>query len=413
MAQYTDAPDIFHTANAVTLLGACLTRRRYRCQLAGGVPTRWTNLWTFVVGDSAESRKSTTVNMAAEVLSRAMPELRAPDDGSPEGFAKDFVKKENRAKGDAAGMLISSEMGAFLMNMQKDYARPLKGMLMDFYDVPVVYRRTLSKEEFSVERPRFSMLGAVAIELLPTLTSAEDWLGGFMNRALLIEARRTRTLDRAGTPPEQVYRDLSNKLLATLAVWRRTRMREQKKVKEANTDRKVFLFDFEDEALKTMKAYKKKHKKHADPNVTLLLGRGDIHFIKLAAINQVAMDPERPTISEAAVHAAWPLWDYWRKSAPGIMELAFARGNAEMEGDRVARKILRNLAGVGPQGMYETALMRATVLSWEHFNKAMTSLTAARLISRIDDGSGDTRIALTDGGEEAAQSSIEEPMTDS
>ncbi len=397
MVKYTDAPEVFHSANAVTLLGAALTRQRYRCLLAGGVPARWTNLWTFVVGDSAESRKSTTVNMAAEVLSRAMPELRAPDDGSPEGFAKDFVDKDRKNAGDAAGFLLQSEMGMFLMNMQKDYARPLKGMLMDFYDVPVVYRKRLSKDEFSVERPRFSMLGAVATELLPTLTTSEDWLGGFMNRAMLIHGKRDRLLERAQTPPETLYRSLANGMLSTLSAWRKTRMKAQKALPKGG-DRKSFLFDFDDDALKEMKVLRKGHKKPKDPNVVLLLGRADVHIVKLAAIHQISMDPESRVISKAAVRNAWPLYDHWWRYAPGIMETAFARGREDLEGDRLARRLLRHVREAGPEGATDVELMRSTVFSLDHFTKAMASLEAAEEVVKRDMGDGQpSRVFATRG----------------
>lgn len=409
MAQYTDAPPIYHAANAAALLGACLTRKRYRCQIAFGIPARWTNLWMLIVGDSGQSRKTTTVVMAAEVLSRAMPELRTPDDGSPEGYAKDFVQRDARDAGDAAGLLVQTEMGQFLMNVQKDYARALKGMMMDFYDVPTVYKRKLSKEEFQVTKPRFSMLGAVATELLPSLTTSEDWLGGFMNRAMLINGvREGKEREHVTAPPEEIYRDLSNTLLATLGEWRKTRMREQKKLKLANENdssgapqRKTFLFDFDADALKEMKHLRKAHKEHSDPNVRLLLGRATTHLTKLAAIEQISMDATSATITKAAVRNAWPLYDAWYRGAPAIMELAFARSNTDVEGDRIPRKILKNLTVAGPRGMYEDQLMRATILSWDHFNKGLASLLAAGMVDKLSDGDGKVRVVLKTYSDEA------------
>ncbi len=409
MAQYTDAADVFHAANAAALLGACLTRQRYRCLIAQGIPARWTHLWVMLVGDSGKSFKTTAVRMAGEVLSRAMPELRTPDEGSPEGFAKDFVHRENTKKGDAAGLMVQEEMGQFLMNMTRDYASPLKGMMMGFYDVPLIYRRKLSKEEFSVPKPRLSLIGGVATELLPSLVSAEDWLGGFMNRAMIIAGEaKPKVREDVHAPPEDVYRDLSNQLRATLSVWHKTRMREQKKLKAANEadtsgalQHKTFLFRFDDDALKEMKHLKKALKEPSDPNAKLLLARANDHFTKLAAIEQISMDPQRVTISKKAVTAAFSLYSAWWNGAPKVMEVGFARNNSDVEGDRVPRKILRNLTLAGARGLYEDQLMRATILSWEHFNKGLASLMAANMVEKLSDGNGQVRVVLKNYNDEA------------
>lgn len=396
MAQYTDAPAVFHTAAAYALLGAALTSGEHRCQLAGGVPIKWLNLWVFLIGDAGNSRKSTAVNMADEVLARSIPQMRAPNDGSPEGFAKDFCVKDLQGTpgsgGNAASIMVSSEMGALLMNMQKDYMKPMKGMFMDFFDVPAVYKRKLSKEEFTVRRPRFSMLGAVATELLPNLSSAEDWLGGFMSRALLIPAKRTRTLDRAGTPPEKVYIDLAAELTATLAAWKRTRIRARKamprKKTKAERKAKTFLFDYDDAAMKEVRRLKGTLEQSFNQQVDILRSRADSHLMKMAAIEQVSMDPTSTVITKAAVTAAWPLFSYWWERAPGIMEVCFARSNNDMEGDRLARRLLRVVHEAGDLGISEQEAMRQTVLSREHFQKAVASLQFAQHIEATDPGDG-------------------------
>lgn len=403
MAKYTDAPEIFHSACAYALMAGALTRYNYRVLLAGGVPPRWTNLWVFLVGDSANSRKSTCVNMAGEVLNRAMKDLRTPDDGSPEGFAKDFVMKEARQRGDAAGLLLQSEMGMFLMNMKKDYMRPLKGMLMEFYDVPPVYRKKLSREEFSVSRPRFSMLGAVATELLPNLTEAEDWLGGFMNRALLIPGKRIRYLETAKTPDDEVFSSLAHDLKTTLTAWKRNRKSAAKEMeKDSRGRRKHFLMEYSEAALKERKALKKNLTKHIDPNVELFRGRADVHLMKLAVVEQISMDPTARDISKEAVRNAWALFQHWYDEAPSVMEAAFARSNADLEGDRLARRLLRMLRE-SDTGFTEQHLMQASVLDWKRFNEAVMSLEAAGTVERTKPADGGNVVirAIDKGGEDA------------
>jgi hypothetical protein len=391
MAKYTDAPEVFHTAIATNILGACLTRWKYRCLLAGGTPARWTNLWTFLVGDSAESRKSTAVNMGVEVLQRAMPELMLPNDCSPEGFAQAYVKREQRTPNDASGVMVNDELGLFLMTLQKEYMASLKGMMMMFYDVPKEYGRQLSQREFTVTRPRFSMFGGVALELLPVLTATEDWLGGFMNRTLLIYAHRTRTQERPVTVPEAVYDKLAKELQRTLLQWKANRMAQKKKLAPGV---RTWLFDYDEGGLAAARALKKAQTVSLDDNVRILHGRADVHLMKMAACEQISMDPDSPTITKRAVENSAVLFTHWWKYAPDVMEMAFARSRADTEGDRLARRILRMVKSK-PNGYPELELFKGTLLDWEPFNRAINSLMMGQLVERVDPGEGVVVIKLT------------------
>ena len=408
MAKYTDAPAVFHTGAAYSLLGACLSSSEFRLLLDAGVPTKWTNLWVFLIGDTARSRKSTAVAMAAEVMNRTLPLLRAPDDGSPEGFLKDLMDKqrnwENRPKNmkhlkrderpvGPASFLMSLELGAFLMNTQKDYAKPIKGQFMELFDVPATYTRRLSKEKFSVNRPRLSILGGIATELLPNLTEAQDWLGGFMNRALLIPGRSERKLERAGTPPEVCYIDLSECLFSTLQEWKRTRIAAKKKMPKSAKE-EHFLVPFTDDALKEFAHLKKACQTGVDLNVDLLRGRADLHFQKLCAIEQVSADPSVPEIRIEAVRAAWPLFKYWWDQSPEVMDQAFARSNADVQGDRLSRRLLRVVRAAGDLGVRESDAMRSTVLDTDRFQNAVSALVAANYAERFDAGDNIARLRV-------------------
>lgn len=378
MRKFTDAPDIYHRACASTLLGSLLTTFDYRMKLAGGTSQRYPNLWTFIIGDSGNSRKSTAVDMATEVLNRAtkLREMRAPDDGSPEGFAKDFVAKENNKSGNAAALMVHSEMGMFLQNVRKDYAAGFKALMMGFYDTPALYRRKLSKEEFSVPRPRLSVLGALATEFLPTTLDSTDWTNGFMNRALIVYGRRERTMEQPKTPPVEVYRALATQLEVVANVWRRTRKRMAKR------DGRDWAFNYNAAALKRVKEVKAECEPSTDPNVTTLRARADVHLMKLAAIEQCSMNPESDVITPEAVTAGSDLFLHWWDYAPRLMEGSYARSNADVEGDRLPRRILRLLMDA-PEGLPEMLLMEATIIDWEKFSKALTSLEMMGKVERV------------------------------
>lgn len=378
MQKYTDAPTIFHRATATGILGALLTTHRNRCHLYGGVEFHWTNLWVVLVGDTGRSRKTTCVTMGLNVLNRTEDgaDLRAPDDGSPEGFAKDLLQREGLQNGNAANVMMAGEMHSFLQTLMKEYMRNAKAMLMEWFDVPSQYRRVLSKEEFTIPYPRISIVGAIALELLPASTSSEDWLGGLMNRCLLIHGEPGPLKREPITPNKDAFEKLAKQADATLKVWRQTRINAQKRMKKD-----AFLFTYDKAALKLKQTFEDSTTSLLDGQKQHLLSRSDLIFKKLCAIEQVSMDPTSEVITKKAVEAASVLWQHWRTSAPGLMEVAFARSNADLEGDRLARRMLRTLKGA-PDGLSERALMEVTILDVRKFTEAFAALEMAGLAIR-------------------------------
>lgn len=391
LSKYTDAPEMFHRALATTLMGAMLTKYENRMLLYGGAERLWTNLWCIVVGDSGRSRKTTTVQMMAAVMARMEhgEVLRAPDDGSPEGFAKDLVKRERAQAGDAAAFMVQGEMYSFLSALMKDYMKSMKGMLMEFFDSPSQYKRTLSKEEFMVPRPRFSLAGGLASELLPTMTTSEDWLGGFLNRCILIHAVRTRELRDPGTPPPKVYASLAKLGDDTLAEWRKTRIREQKKVRAKEGKSGLFLVRYDDAAKTVRDQLLSGLNQNLDGQVNNFMSRAPLHLLKISAVEQVCLDPSSPFITKKAVEAASVLWSHYAKCAPALMLSSFARSNTDLEGDRLQRRIMRALQEAPDGRIREVELAKSTILDWERFQKAIASLEAMNMARRVKDLNSD------------------------
>jgi hypothetical protein len=262
--------------------------------------------------------------------------------------------------------------------------------MMGLYDSPALYRRKLSKEEFAVPRPRLSVLGALATEFLPNTLDSQDWTNGFMSRALLVYGRRERLLKQPKTPPVDTYRSLAKSLEAVGQAWRKTRKRM---VKKAGID---WCFDYEDAARKRVDEVKAECKPSVDPNVNTLRARGDVHLMKLSAIEQAAMDPESPVITAEAVSRGSVLFLHWWEHAPRLMESSYARSNADVEGDKLPRRIMRLLMDA-PNGIPEDVLMEATILDHEKFNKAIVSLEVVGRVERIQSPDGGPAIIRSTG----------------
>lgn len=385
MRKYTDAPDVFHKAAAYAVVGAMLCTHKYRMLLKGGVPARWMNMWVILVGDSGQTRKSTVISMADEVLRATDPDRHAPNDGSPEGFAKDLVKKGNEdapAGLGSSSIFVFPEMLTFFQNTTKAYYAPVKAMLMDFYDVPATYHRKLSKEEFTVKQPRVSLLGGLALEHLPNVLTAEDWLGGFMSRAIVVHGVRERLMEDAGTPGVKIFERHADHLTQMLKAWRKTRMKARAAERKKGTDHTEFLFSYDKMAGKAARDLVSVES--ADQNVRLVLARSAVHLMRMSAIEQLDMDPTSPVITLPALTRAKVLFEHWQSTVPDLMDSCFSRTNKDFEGDRLPRRLFRYLLSYGDTGCNEQTAMQACALNSDAFNKAMVSLEQAGMMSTVE-----------------------------
>lgn len=370
MGTFTDAPDIYHRASACAIFGALLTRYKYRVVLNTGVPPRWTNLWVLLVGDSGNSRKSTALGMANEVLMRVDEAMLAPTDGSPEGFLQFLVRRHNAELNNASCVLVSSEFANMLASMRKSYAEQTKTLLMELYDVLPVYKRALAKQQWEIPRPRVSLFGAIATELLPSMSDQNDWLGGFFSRCLFIPATRTRTLEVPKSPEDKCYQKHADALWKCLRYFR-----------EAQRKAKRPRFDYHPDALKVVRQLPKLPQ---EPNLSNSLSRGHVHLMKLAAVEQVDEDPTATLIGKAATERAMDLIMYWWEHVPDLVDECFVRNREDFEGDRLAKRIYRYLLKrVGPGKPVEYAeVMRAVALSSDHMRKAVLSLYEAGMVEQ-------------------------------
>lgn len=370
MAQYTDAPAVFHTGSAYAIFGALLTRHYHRCVLQGGMPPRWTNLWVFLVGDSGDSRKTTAIAMAQDILRRVDEEMDAPSEGSPEGFLMWLLKREKAQAGNATGVIIAGEMATLLTQWDRAYASSMKPILMEIYDVPPMHKRELVKNSFEIPRPRISMLAGIATELLPSLSESDDWLGGFFSRALVVYGERTRHIARPSTPPDEVMVKHASNVWKALSEWRKS----QKKLQRP-------LFDYAKDALSTVE---KLPKPSDDANLRQFLSRAPVHLMKLAAIEQIDEDPTARAIGKKAVERALEYVMYWHRTVPNVLEECFARGQKDMQGDRMAKRVNRYLQRSKDGQASWGDIMRSCALHGPEIRKAVESLLEAGMVENFE-----------------------------
>ncbi len=198
------------------------------------------NVWTMIAGRSSLDRKSTSVNLAADIIREAFPHRIAPISGSMEGLLE-FLTEE------PCSIFVAPELAALLDQMEASYWKQGRSLLMDLYDGRSSYTRKLKgREAVTIRKPRISLLAASAISLLDQTARATDWSGGFLARFLTIYAERSHFLaepDEDGTKRENLIDDL-----ADLGSMRRATV---KATKDARRMHKRFSMSMDDLAQKS------------------------------------------------------------------------------------------------------------------------------------------------------------------
>jgi len=178
----TDAAPVYHEASAFLILSALLSRSiRLPTSFApnGIVP----NLWFLILGDTTLTRKSTSMDMATDILQEIAPEMLTATDATLEGM---FTAVAARA-GEPA-IFARDEFSGMLEGIQrKDYYAGMAEMLTKLYDGRTV-KRQLAKSLIEVHNPIFIMFcGGIRQRILELMT--HDYIAsGFAPRFVFFSA---------------------------------------------------------------------------------------------------------------------------------------------------------------------------------------------------------------------------------
>lgn len=169
----TDAHLGYHIAAGLALLTqSCPT------SLALPIGTaKYANFFALILGASTNSRKTASVEIACDVLKRAIPGARGAEPGSWEMLRDGMVSQPRK-------LLVYEEFGAFLAATQQGYMQQMKTAFTSLFDCTPVSRETVKSKGQSTtcENPRLSLLCASTFEFLEEHTESVDWTGGFLAR---------------------------------------------------------------------------------------------------------------------------------------------------------------------------------------------------------------------------------------
>lgn len=209
----TDAPSFFHQAMAWFCISVAIDRRSF---IDTGFLT-YPNIWILLLAPSSKFRKSTSLNIASELIRGLGRECAATDNCEkpctkahspiyPNDFSKEALFELIASR--PRGAFLYSEMASLLSTLDRDYNLGTKALLTDLYDCPAEQERILRSQLFLIERPYINIASASTIDWFIQRATEDDFRGGFLSRFLYIVSDR-KTVDRS--PFETVPPDTSIK----------------------------------------------------------------------------------------------------------------------------------------------------------------------------------------------------------
>jgi hypothetical protein len=182
------------------------------------------NIYAMVVGAAGHERKSHCVDLGTVLLRDAVPGREMSQPGSRESFIEMMIQREQETvsngsvQGVAQALIPYPEFAGFLHQSVdvRGHLGPLKSEYLNAWGCSPLSRpvvESVKKKRVSrCERPRVSILVAIATPLLEKHSTWYDWTGGFFSRFIIVFGERIRDKEPGLGLDETSFRSLSNRL---------------------------------------------------------------------------------------------------------------------------------------------------------------------------------------------------------
>lgn len=207
-SEMSDAAKAYHQAGAFVMLSTLLCGN---VVLPTSFGTMIPNLWFMILGSTTITRKSTSMDMAMDMLEEVDDEAVLATDGTIEGMMGILS-----TRGGRPSVFLRDEFSGMLDSMiKKDYMAGMPEMLTKLYDGKMM-KRVLKKEIIQVRDPRLIMYtGGIKSKITQTLT-LEHVSSGFMPRFIFITAESDVARIKPLGPPEDVSTMVRDSLINDL-----------------------------------------------------------------------------------------------------------------------------------------------------------------------------------------------------
>ena len=192
----TEAPDAFHVASAMSIIGACIGKR---VGLMHTSDRLYANFYTLLIGPSGRSRKDTAIRRMISLFYAPPPRgeplvtNEAPfrivrDISSSEGLIALLRKKPNL-------LLYTSEFSKVMSNAGRESTKSIGPTLIEAFDTPPSLQNNTKAnveaseqtgEPMEAKNPFVSVISTVQPEILADIIGSAEQYSGFLNRWFMV-----------------------------------------------------------------------------------------------------------------------------------------------------------------------------------------------------------------------------------
>jgi len=372
----TDAPHDYCELAGLMALSSLMTGRR-KVAIGKGVGL---NLYALLVGDSSVARKSTSVNLARDLVAAVDGGRIGPKDYTIEGLLKWMQVNKDPETGKSRNKftIFADEFGSDLAHFAT-YAKTASADLCGLYDGESFEKVRAGAPTIRIDNPQVSLFGAVAYSMMEASLKENDWRTGFLMRFVFAAPLHMR-------PPMTLQPQYPQGLWDQV---RDSACRLLDDVRQVNGGR-VISMTFTPQAAALYQAYSH----HLEQEI-LNLGSGQEHEIgtiyiarfkvslqKIAALYQIDDDPLLPigqrAMEQAVGFARAVLW-------PSFFRAVECTTLDSMEG--LVRAIRRRILEAGPSGIH-LATLHAQFHRYKHYDVTIRSLRSNDVIRTFRDLEG-------------------------
>jgi len=138
------------------------------------------HLWSMLVGDAYDSRKSTIVGISRRMVAQVDPARILVNPESSAALVEALADQEQ-------AVFFQSEMGDFLTSTGRgSYKASLRTKMMECWDGSPISKGKVKKNAVYVNKPRLSLLGGVATQFVQSNSGADEWMNGDFSRYFIV-----------------------------------------------------------------------------------------------------------------------------------------------------------------------------------------------------------------------------------
>lgn len=207
-SQLGDAAQQYHQAGAFIALSSILSGS---IVLPTSYGTVVPNIWFMILADTTLTRKTTSMDIAMELVMDVDPDILMATDGSLEGMLNGLASRPGRPS-----VFLRDEFSGLLEQItKKDYMAGMAEMLTKLYDGKH-QKRILRKEVVEVKDPRLIVFAGGIKNKVTSLLTLEHVSSGFMPRFVFITAESDISKLRPIGPPTEISQGNRDAIMAEL-----------------------------------------------------------------------------------------------------------------------------------------------------------------------------------------------------